>query len=101
MLKGNQKVLDKNKSGDLDREDFELLRAGKKGKKKKKRKDEQFIDRVINILVEMRVDEISPDLATAAALEARRRGKHPQARRLMMKADKRGVAQTPKAPVKK
>lgn len=35
-LKGNQKVLDKNKNGKLDKQDFQMMR--KKGKKKSKKK---------------------------------------------------------------
>ena len=47
---GKQAKLDRNKNGKLDKEDFKMLRSGKK------RKDEQFIDRVINILVERRLN---------------------------------------------
>ena len=52
-LIGKQAKLDRNNNGKLDREDFKMLRSGKK------RKDEQFIDRVINILVERRLEELS------------------------------------------
>ena len=34
-LVGNQKKLDKNKNGRLDKQDFKMMRNGKKGKKKK------------------------------------------------------------------
>jgi len=54
-LIGKQSKLDRNKNGKLDSQDFKMLRSGKK------RKDEQFVDRVINILVERRLDERSPE----------------------------------------
>jgi hypothetical protein len=84
-LIGKQKKLDRNHNGKLDSQDFKMLRAGKI--------KEQFMDRVIGILYEMRVDEISSDLAAKAAIQARTKGKHSQARKLIQGADKRYQAE--------
>ena len=51
-LIGKQAKLDRNKNGKLDSEDFKMLRAGKK-----KAVKEQFIDRVVDVLLEMRLNE--------------------------------------------
>jgi len=64
---GKQAKLDRNNNGKLDKEDFKMLRSGKKGS----RKDEQFIDRVINILVERRLDELSQETYNRAFTKAR------------------------------
>tara|TARA_B100000925_G_scaffold283114_1_gene256660 strand:- start:828 stop:974 length:147 start_codon:yes stop_codon:yes gene_type:complete len=37
-LKGNQWKLDRNRNGELDKQDFKMMRKGKKGKKKGKKK---------------------------------------------------------------
>jgi len=66
-LMGKQAKLDRNKNGKLDKEDFKMLRSGKK------RKDEQFVDRVINILVERRLDELSQKTYDSAFIKARDR----------------------------
>lgn len=57
---------------------------------------EQFIDRVIGILAEKRMDEISQNLALKAAAVARARGKGAQSSRLARKAiDRKPLKQTP------
>lgn len=94
-LIGKQSKLDRNKNGKLDKEDFKMLKSGKG----KARKDEQFIDRVIGILIETRLEEISADKAALAATVARSRGKDAQARKLIQGAEKRAVAEK-KAKVK-
>jgi hypothetical protein len=66
-LIGKQSKLDRNKNGKLDSQDFKMLRSGKKGS----RKDEQFVDRVINILVERRLDELSQKTYNSAFIKAR------------------------------
>lgn len=98
-LIGKQAKLDRNKNGKLDSEDFKMLRAGKK-----KAVKEQFIDRVIGALLEMRLNEakIKPSFARqelsnfsdrnlgAKALskagEARKSGNKPEARKQLGRA---------------
>lgn len=92
-LIGKQAKLDRNKNGKLDSEDFKMLRAGKK-----KAVKEQFIDRVIGILVEKRMDEVSQNLALQAAAKAKAVGKDAQSSRLARKAiDRKPLKQTPPA----